>query len=242
MLECGKNSTTMSIHLLVLFQLHHLHHPLGNCLGGAVDLLEIEAQWSQECLRILLWREHPELETSSLQMHGPKVLAKLCHLHELTHTIKDESWTFWVDWHIQLRVGLLFLQECDCWRESTVNSQQVRCRVWSSILSVITLMSKFQFVALSKQHLLLWSAQMYENEYAETEFHTYIHVTILNIRGFVLFCAILARKGSDKIINKPSTLFCFVRQKSRKHRSKLLAAVGIIAKAVNCPLLLVLYY
>ena len=241
MLECGKNSTTMSIHLLVLFQLHHLHHPLGNCLGGAVDLLEIEAQWSQECLRILLWREHPELETSSLQMHGPKVLAKLCHLHELTHTIKDKSWTFRVDWHIQLRVGLLFLQECDCWSESTVNMFDAGFGVPHLAWSLWSRNSSF---ALSKQHILLWSTQMYKNEYAETgRIRTYIHVTILSIRGFlVLFCTFLARKGSDKIINKPSTLFCFVRQKSRKHRSKLLAAVGIIAKAVNCPLLLVLYY
>ena len=88
MLEYGKNSTTMSIHLLVEFQLHHLHHHWGNCLDGAVGLLEIEAWWSQECSLVLWWREHPDLETSSLQLYCPKVLAKLCHLHELTqHTI-----------------------------------------------------------------------------------------------------------------------------------------------------------
>jgi hypothetical protein len=155
MLECGKNSTTMSIHLLVGLQLHHLHHHLGNCLDGAVDLLEIEAWWSQACWLILVARAFwfGNLLSPNAPSEGPcKALLPpwternhqgqvLNFSGRLAHPA--ESW---------------ILVSGGVWLLEGVNSQEVRCRVWNLDWS------RNSSSALSKQHPLLWSTQMYENE------------------------------------------------------------------------------
>ena len=207
MLECGKNSTNMSIHLLVELQLHHLNHHLENCLGGAVDLLEIEAWWSQACSLILVawafW--FGNLQSPNASSEGPcKALPPswndryhqgqvLNFSGRLAHPA--ESW---------------ILVSAGVWLLEGVNSQQSRGSMQGLEFRLIT---KFQFCPVKTTSITVVYTNVRKRVCRDRILDLYIPVTRLSIRGFVLLCTIIARKDSDKIIDKPSALFCFVRQK-----------------------------